>query len=299
MVFETAMGFLKLEEKPFNAFFFGMAAAIPGIAIAYTIFPVNAGIVAVFFTSLAMMPFIKKMTEKAAMTGSTEKTVKSHGIRLREYRVRGEKLTLKAVWSEYGKLIKVYFFSFFGIFMVFSTLTLVYPEDVTVKLFPEQKNSIQGSATGKAAAMGAKEAFFIAIIENNLWVMFVCFLIALVYGFGATFIITWNASVWGIAFASRAVEMGSALGAEPFTYFALIMLVVLPHTAAEAMAYFFAAISGSIASIAIAKEKILGTRFKQVVFQAIIVFFGSVFFLFLGAYLEVYVIGFFQWIFWG
>jgi hypothetical protein len=288
-----------LEHRPFNAFFLGMIYAVLGLLIGFTIFRAFAGIVAVFFTSIALMPSIHKLLAKAAVTEGRQKTVKSQGLEMTEFKVKGYKLTLKGMWEDHSTLIKVYFYSFFGVFLVFSAFTLFMPEKYSVELFEGQ--TVKGSATGQSINgfedCTSRECIFRGYIVNNLWVLAVCFLIALIYGYGATFIVTWNAAVWGHAFATQAIFGASIAGTSPAIYFAFLLLAVFPHTTTEAMAYFTGAISGGIVSYTLGKEGISSTRFFQVLWQSLIVLAIAILLVFFAAYLETYAIDFFKGIF--
>ncbi len=293
--------FLKVKPSPIHAFFLGVFAALLGIATAFFVFPKNVGLISVFFTSIALMPFINKLLGVLELRAGREEIVQEKGISLTEFKMHGKKFRLGDIWFEQKNLIKVYAFSFLGVFIVYALLTLIYPTDITVQLFGEQTISITGSAAGvnSCGMIGfvEKENVLIEILENNLWVLIICFLVSLIYGAGSTLIITWNASVWGIAFASYAQICSSVLGQNPYTYFGLILLVVLPHTIAEIASYFIAAISGGIASKGFIKEKIFGERFNQIVGHALLLLFIAIILWAAAAVLEVYAIDFFSWLF--
>lgn len=329
MVLARILKELNIQAKGRNAFLMGVIYAVIGIAVGFVLFPKNVGIVAVFFTSMAMMPPINNLIQQLALREGREKEVREKGLKLTELKVTGHKFSLRQLWSDHKHLILVYTLSFFGVFMVFALLVLVlpYPENnypgiiefyytnefgekellTTNNLFGEQVKVFGGSAadniTGSAAGdairdCDSKECSFIGIVQNNLWVLVVAFIISLIYGFGAIFIITWNASVWGVAFAVQAIRFAPVYGKDIFTFFGLIMLVVIPHTLIEAMTYFTGAISGGIAAQGIAKESLVSERFSQLVTQSLILLIISLILLLLAAYLEVYVIEYLIDIFW-
>jgi len=62
-------------------------------------------------------------------------------------------------------------------------------------------------------------------LANNLKVLVVCLIASLVYGAGAIFIITWNASVWGVVFALIAKNSALAAGQNPYAAFALMLVL--------------------------------------------------------------------------
>ncbi len=305
----------KLRSSPENAFVMGFIYAFIGILVAFFLFPSYIGIVSVFFTSMALMPAISKLIEELALSEGREKEIKEGGITLTELQFRAKNFSVKGLWNDHKHLIQVYLFSFFGVFLLFSAMIFVLPQkngeyngiikfEVTKNgekqlvsdefIFSEQFEAYQrisGNASDECL-FGSCEKFdfFVSIIKNNLWVLIVTFLVALIYGFGAIFIITWNASVWGIVFANRSLELAPLAGKNPIVFFGMLMLTVLPHTALEALTYFTAAISGGIASQGISKEDFESERFERILTHAFILMAVSLVLLVLAALMETYVI---------
>lgn len=314
----------KLRASPDRAFFMGFIYALVGILVAFFLFPSYIGIVSVFFTSMAMMPLISKLIGELALREGREVHVEAGGLKITELRFRAKNFSVKGLFSDHKHLIQVYLYSFFGAFLLFALMIFILPQEegnydglfqakvtrggeerlVSDKyVFGEQFEAYErilgrgsvGDATGSATKQclfGSCEKFdfFIGIIQNNLWVLIVTFLVALIYGFGAMFIITWNASVWGIVFAHKSLELAPIAGKNPIVFFGLLMLTVLPHTAMEALTYFTAAISGGIASQGIAKEDFESERFERTITHAFILMILSLALLVLAAFMETYVI---------
>jgi len=323
----------KLKSSPEKAFVLGFVYAIMGTLVAFFLFPSYIGIVSVFFTSMAIMPLISRLIEEIALKEGREREIKKGGITLTEFHLRSRKFSAKGLWQDNKHLIQVYLFSFFGIFLLFSAIIFVLPqkngdyeglinitlirggEEIVITdeyILKEQfeaydrirgKNTT-GDAIGSAVETNIEEQcflgdcekfdFFIAIIKNNLWVLIVMFLVSLIYGFGAMFIITWNASVWGMVFANRSLELAPIAGKNPIVFFGLLMLNVLPHTALEALTYFTAAISGGIASQGITKEGFESERFERILTHAFILIIISLILLILAAFTETYVFSYIE-----
>src|SRR3989344_1858328 len=131
----------------------------------------------------------------------------------------------------------------------------------------------------------------------NLWrddldivKIYVFFILALLSGDGAIFLITWNASVWGTIFGFTAKNAALFSGESHFLLFAVIMLVVFPHMIIEGLSYFMAAISGSIISKDVLLEEFASERFFEVFgFNLYLLLFGLVF-LVVGALVETFVL---------
>ncbi len=313
----------KLHASPDRAFMMGFVYALIGIIVAFFLFPSYIGIVSVFFTSMALMPLISKLIEELALREGRETQVEANGLKITELQFRSKKFSVKSLWSDHKHLIQVYLYFFFGAFLLFGLMIFILPQEdgnyngliqfTVIKggqeklvsdkyMFGEQFQAyerILGNSTGEATGSAAKECllgdcrqfeFFIGIIQNNLWVLIVTFLVALIYGFGAMFIITWNASVWGIVFAHKSLELAPIADKNPIVFFGLLLLTVLPHTAMEALTYFTAAISGGIASQGLAKENFESERFERILTHAFILMMISFTLLLIAAYLETYVI---------
>ena len=117
-----------------------------------------------------------------------------------------------------------------------------------------------------------------------------CFILALLAGDGAIFLITWNASVWGTIFGLTAKNAAVFSGKHPLYFFGLIMLIVFPHMIIEAISYFLAAISGSVISKDVLLEDFASERFFEVFgFNLYLLLFGLLFLL-LGAIVETFVL---------
>ncbi|MBI4044771.1 MAG: hypothetical protein HY392_03620 [Candidatus Diapherotrites archaeon] len=130
------------------------------------------------------------------------------------------------------------------------------------KVFEEQAQvftaitgrSITGAAIGfnecKNVATRSIPACFELIFFNNFWVLNLSIILSFLYGAGAVFIVSWNASVIGTFVGTEILEKSPQAGFERFIgYF--------PHGSFEVLGYFFGAIAGGIlsAGIVLARKK--------------------------------------------
>src|SRR3989338_8453251 len=85
-----------------------------------------------------------------------------------------------------------------------------------------------------------------SIFQNNLTVLFVCFVTAFLFGIGAMFlfIVVWNGSVGGVVFGAVAKIAAINAGASPSLVFIILLVSVLPHVIIEMGAYFLAGVAG-------------------------------------------------------
>lgn len=268
MVFEQLYSAGWIEKKARYAFLMGVGYSVLGIASALILFPSNPGLAAIAFTSLLIVPSLNTLLSLEENEAARE-----------------NKFNVFLLFKDHKDIFQIYFFLFLGIIVSFAFFSLVWPSIATSQIFAQQAAMI--GPTGGAAYHG----MFKTILGNNLKVLIVCLIASLVYGAGAIFIITWNASVWGVVFALIAKNSALAAGQNPYAAFALMILSVLPHMLLEASAYFLAAISGGIFSKALLREKTFSKRFNQIIEDSLMMFIIAVIVLVLACWLEVAVAG--------
>ena len=251
MVFEQLFRVQWIQRKE-HAFMLGFTYAIIGLISARLIFPANVGLMSVAFTSLLLIPSLNQLL---ALEVNMEK--KENGFSLRR------------LFADHKDIFKVYNLLFLGIFSVFTIKSLIMPEYGIEKLFNAQLRSagLSGSAILRFAIYNDP---LVGLIPNNLLVFVVCFILILIYGAGSILFLTWNASVWGIAFGYF-VRLTSEIGQGNLIIDFLNSIVpFLPHMTTEALAYISAAIVGGIVSKAVIREKFLSKRFHQIIGDALI-----------------------------
>ena len=241
------MEFLLRGKNPLISFAVGVYCAIIGIIVAWMLFPSSTGIVSVFFTSLALLPFLKRLLPLESVFQNKKREIKfNNPLRYLKKFLNFHKLTL-----EYKNIFTIYVALFLGIFIVFTLFQMSLPEPYAQNFFTEQTNILHGSADAVFGSadrpfMSASISLntFFAIIANNIVVLMVSFVIAIVYRAGI-FIIAWNASVWGVIFGSVISESSQLLGQNMWLLFFFSIIIIIPHMVAEAFAYICGVISGS------------------------------------------------------
>ena len=275
MVLEQLYSVRWIEQKTRYAFLMGVGYSVLGIVAAMLIFPGNPGIAAIAFTSLLILPSLTKLISIEANQAAREK-----------------KFSISGLFTEHWDITKIYVFLFLGIMLSFAFFSLVWPQIATSAIFSQQA-SIFGSVTGQATAVTSSGAFFWNLLKNNMLVLVVCLVLSLIYGTGAIFILTWNASVWGVVFALIAKNSAVVAGANPFWIFLITLIAVFPHLLLEAVSYILAAISGGVVSKAVIREKIFSNRFNQIIQDGLRLFVIALIVLVVAVYIEVFVTGFF------
>jgi uncharacterized membrane protein SpoIIM required for sporulation len=262
-----------LEKKGRYAFILGVIYSIIGILISSILFPGDPALVAVAFTSLLLLPELYKI----------------FSIEERQERME-QKVGIRALWRDDKDVVKIYLFLFLGILLVYSIGTMIMPEMQTNSLFREQLEIRFGQGfAGSATGIFSSDLFW-NLLSNNFLVLLACFIMGLLTGDGAIFLITWNASVWGAIFGITAKGAGLFSGKHPFLFFGLIMLVVFPHMILEAISYFLAAISGSVISKDVILERFASEKFMGVFGFNMYLLLFALLFLLIGALVETFVL---------
>lgn len=264
-----------LEKKGRYAFVLGVIYSIVGVLIASILFPGDPALVAVAFTSMLLLPEMYKIFSIEERKESIERRV-----------------SFTSLWKDDIEVVRIYLFLFLGILLVYSIGTIVLPSFQTNLLFREQLEIRFGqNFAGQAIFGGAFSSnLFYGLLSNNFLVLMACFILALLAGDGAIFLITWNASVWGAIFGITAEGAALFSGQNTFLLFAMIMLIVFPHMILEAISYFLAAISGSVISKDVLLEEFASHRFFEVFGMNLYLLFFALVFLVIGALVETWVL---------
>ncbi|MBN1386668.1 stage II sporulation protein M [Candidatus Woesearchaeota archaeon] len=217
-----------LEKKIRYSFILAFVYSSLSIVAARLLFKSNSGIVSIAFTSLLLLPYLEKLFEKEEKIELKEKS-----------------FTLRKLFRDNRKTVKVYFSLFFGIYLAYLLFSFILPQ-LGIDILPIFKEQLR--LEGVTGNLIFTKSLFIQIFLNNWWVLLACFLLSLMTGDGAIFFITWNASTWGTILGYRALAAGLAGYHDPWTNLLIIVVFTLPHLVLEGGAYILAAISGSVIS---------------------------------------------------
>ena len=117
------------------------------------------------------------------------------------------------------------------------------------------------------------------------------------YGVGALFILTWNATVIataaGIFIRENLSTLGSSIGAisvaKYFHLFSLGILKYMVHGVFEIMAYFVAALAGGIISVAVIRHVFGSKKFERIIFDVSELLIISIALIAISAVIEVFI----------
>lgn len=263
MVLEALINPIKAEKKPWEMFFIGMIYTSIAVIISLAVFKELSSIVMIALTAMASIPIIYgaiNLEEKKDMEMDDE----------------------KMIIKEHGKALSFFIFMFLGFTAAFIIWYLVLPADMTATVFSAQADTIHkinNQVTGSAISTSSAVAL---IFMNNFKVMLICLLFAFFYGFGAIFILTWNASI-------LATVIGDLIrnSTESYSIFPLVIAKYLLHGVPEILAYFTAGLAGGIISIAVIRHDYLSPRFRHVLIDSLDLIMISIGLLVFAAVLEV------------
>ncbi|MCK4589232.1 MAG: stage II sporulation protein M [Nanoarchaeota archaeon] len=277
MVLESLLNPFKAKKKPWETFVAGALYATIALFLSFWVFQEYSSLIMVFLITLACVPFlyftIKTEEELGATTISNVRLLREHG--------------------------KVFLFLIL-LFLGFSlTLTFWYvflPEKMVAILFSSQSQTIV-NINNQISGNLANFDVFLKILLNNVRVLIFCILFAFLYGVGAIFILTWNASVIAAAMgnfirknlAHYATSAGFGKVAGYFHIFSIGLLRYSLHGIPEILAYFVGGLAGGIISVAVIKKDFLGEKRERIIFDSSELILIALGILFVAALLEVYV----------
>jgi uncharacterized membrane protein SpoIIM required for sporulation len=185
-------------------------------------------------------------------------------------------------------VVAVYAFLFVGLVLSFAFWYAAIPipdyftaQEVAIDSIQSQ---VATESTGHAVSASSpqeREQLFSFVRGNNLRIMLFCFLASFLFGAGALWLISWNASVLGvfIGFQIRQNIMTGIL-----TPFALS-----PWAIPEITGFLTAGVAGGMVSAAVARHHFKSERFWLTIFDSALLMLFSLFLIFLAAYIEVYI----------
>ena len=199
--------------------------------------------------------------------------------------------------KEHTKIIYYLVLFFFGITFALFLAYLFMPQGASETIFSLQQSAIKNvNVNIHATVTGAiaKLDLFSKIFINNMKVLFFCIIFSFLYGSGAIFILTWNASVIATAMGSLVKnELGktAALVGLPSvsSYFGLTAFSFfryMTHGIFEIVAYFVAGLAGGIISIALIKHNL---KEHKILVDSLDLILISVGLLFVAGIVEVYI----------
>jgi len=278
MVLESIINPLKAEKKPFDMFFIGLLYSSIALFLSLWIFKEYASLVMVFLVTLACVPLIYstiKMEERKDLVIDKE----------------------RKLLKEHGKALSFFMFLFLGITVSIAIWYIFLPNSLISNLFNIQQQTIVDINTDITGNAIVQLNLFSKIFFNNIKVLVFCLLFSFVYGTGAIFILSWNASVIGVAIGNvirsnisyYTANFGFMNVGNYFNVISFGLLKYALHGIPEILAYFIGGLAGGIISVAIIRHDFGTKSFEHILLDSTDLIILSVVFLVIAALLEVYI----------
>ena len=277
MVLESLTNPFRATHHPLHLFLLGAVYASTGLFLGNWIFREYASLIMVFLTVMACIPLLY----------NTFKEEEEQEIMLEEE---------KRILRQHSKVLIFLLFLFLGMVSSFVLWYVVLPSSMVQSSFNSQTLTIQSIST-RLTGSYSNINIFTVILLNNLKVLVFCILFSFLYGAGAIFILTWNASVIATAIgnyirsniASYTAQLGLARYAVYFKIVSIGLLKYFIHGIPEITAYFIGGIAGGIISVAVIRESFGTKNFERIILDTSNLIVISVIILIIAALIEVYI----------
>lgn len=235
MVLEILVNPLKAKGRPWEMFFIGIVYSLVGVMLGYWVFKSHVSLVMVAFTSIAAIPFVHSAIKAEERQDQEKKEDRE-----------------KSVFQKYASILTMFTFLFLGFVVVFVFLFVVLPEETVAHIFSSQINAISEVRTSVVTGSFTQHlSTFAKILFNNVKVLLFTLLFSVVYGAGAIFILSWNASVMGAAIGDAIREKVLHVGA--LQAISLSLAGYFVHGIPEIFAYFAGGLAGGVLSVALVR----------------------------------------------
>lgn len=280
MVLESLFNPFTIKKKPWEMFFAGMIFTLVSLLLSFFVFKESAGLLTIFLIVLSTVPILYT-------------TIKNE-----------EELDLKldkewTLLKEHTKVLIFLMCLFLGIVAAMTLSYIFMPASIVNSVFGMQQqaisnvnNNIHGAVT--LTGNVTKFDLFGKILFNNMKVLFFCLIFSLLYGTGAMFILTWNASVIAAAMGNlfkselsqAAISVGATATSHYFGAATFSFLRYMTHGLLEIAAYFVAGLAGGIISVALIKHDL---KEDKVLIDSLDLILISMGILFAAGLVEVYI----------
>ncbi len=266
MVFESLFEWREIEQNPWKIIFLVFVLTEIAIFLSYYIFPSSASVVFIAFIVMSLMPVM-------------------YNIFTYEEQVDEKEYNDRSFFERHGRILKIYTFLFVGIIMAIIVFSSFVNEEVYKKVFSEQIKVIKNIRSGDLEISSTGNfvndfGLFTEIFLNNVQVTTLAFVLSFLFGSGALFLISWNASVLGV-FSHMMADKNSYYYISHF----MNLLSISLHGIPEMLSYFISGIGGTILSIGLIKS-----NHKYIILRdALNMYIISLIFVIVSSFIEVFV----------
>ncbi|MFP4118160.1 MAG: stage II sporulation protein M [Candidatus Woesearchaeota archaeon] len=286
MILEYYLNPHKLNKSPSMFILLGFVYSSIAMTLSYIVFRQYSSLLMVFLTVLALAPMVYasiKHEEHEDVVLSKE----------------------SSILREHAKTLKKFMYIFLGLVLSFSLWYIVLPEGSVTTLYSSQSSTIEminnpdwhDSAGLTANVVADRFPIFLSILFNNLAVLISSVVFSVLFGFGAIFILSWNASVIGAAIGETIREgltyaSTQAGVAKHFMYFNVIgygLLRFSLHGIPEILAYFVGGLAGGILFFAVLKHDYRSRKFNKILYDVFDLSTIAVLLLVAASFIEVFI----------
>ncbi|MDD4049489.1 MAG: stage II sporulation protein M [Candidatus ainarchaeum sp.] len=284
------------ENKPIllknlKYFFLASFGVLFSLLLSVLIFPENIGLFTIILTTLFLMPQIYKQSKYSQLLFGRSKKIEHKGISMVEMSVpkKTNFLRFNQLYNENKDLVDLFLIFFLGIFLTIMLFILIAPFEVSSNAFSTigwDNNLVPSKDIGFDNQ--DKLIIFKEIFVNNLSVIFVCFLFALIFPSAGILIVVWNAILWGVIFTQYMSLYSLVYNVSFSVVFLAVFWSAIPHIFLEAIGYFFSTIAGIILAISIKTDFHDTDRLFLILKYSIVLLGFAIFFALAGSFFEAY-----------
>ena len=267
MVLESIIPVKKVIKKPIDMFIFSLIVSLASIYLADMIFPgTSTGKIITLFVTVGITPMIYGIFKE-------EEEIE---------REEAENRIKESFFQRHGETILIFSLFFLGVFLSIFMVSTFSEEKYVRYIFQDQLSEIERvtSISNPSGAFVTSEILEM-IIENNLRVMGLSFLLSFLLGSGAIIILAWNASI-------LALYLSSFLRKGLIEEFLVRSISLIPHAPIEITSYFLAGIAGGVLSVGVIREKIFSKEFFLILRDSFILMGLALLAVLIGAVVEVF-----------
>jgi len=262
-MFNLLINSKKAEKKLWKMAVIIIIYSTISIFIGIWIFPEYSSLIAVFFISMSCLCVLQGV-------------INNEEMKELYYSERG-------LLKEHKKPLLLFVALFIGIVIAFSFWTYVFGEVKASELFSIQSSVIDGIRGSVSGNLISTKNIFSIIFNNNMKVIFVSLVVALIYGAGAIFILVWNVSIMGYV-------IGNIISVNGIYHIPRAFSKYFLHGIPEMVSYFVAILAGGIIYSSIARGDFFDEiKTKKFVIDTIILIGLSVTLMTLSALVEIFI----------
>lgn len=250
MVLESVLNPKNAGDKPLHIFVLSFFYSLVAVMFSTQLFPSQASILSIALITIIFIPFFQKVFELEEVKED----------------LAAEGKIKQNVFSRHSKSIVIFSSFFFGIIISMSFIFIFFPNSYE-QVFSLQVEWFRNQGIFNVGFASSQSIDFTTFFLNNTQVMLLMFMLSVIFGAGAIFILVWNASIIAVflgIFVRSFIEQGFSSTAAYILGIPVGLGSIALHGIPEILAYFFAGLAGGILSVGIIKENIASKEFKEV-----------------------------------